>query len=302
MAYSREVQYRALSSLFAANLLGGGSYVVQKLVLTDLPPLTITLLRTFVGALCMVPLLGAAAWRWPFKGRDAWLMLAAGGLGFALPLMLGLLGLRMSTAANGSILVLLEPMGIVILSAIFFRERISRSQGLGLTLGIGGALIVVLSGAGETSLLSSSHLMGNIILAVHGFLWSIYTVAARPLLPVHGSVSIAYGSSLVTLALLAPFWPLELEGLRLGAAALPALGWCVGLGVFVSFLSTVLWMDGLRLAGPIVVAAFVFLQPVTGALLGYFVLGEVLAPVAFIGAALVGSAVLLVARPSEAHV
>jgi drug/metabolite transporter (DMT)-like permease len=287
---------RALAYLWLANILGGLSYAGMRLALDGLPEITIIELRILVALPCFALLLKGESLRWPYHGRDLVLLLIIAIGGFAAPLALGIIGVKLASVANASILVLLEPIGIVVLAALFLGERPRAGQVLGIALGLTGATLVVLSGAGGPLELGRSALTGNLILALHGFLWSLFTVTAKPLLERHSPLSITYCASIVALIALAPFVPLELRGRPLFHGPVwTTLFWVVALGVLVSFGSTLLWVEAVRVVRPIVIAAFVFVQPLVGSLAGYF-LGERLSPFAMMGAALICLAVFVVTR------
>ncbi|MFO0980893.1 MAG: DMT family transporter [Planctomycetota bacterium] len=126
--------------------------------------------------------------------------------------------------------------------------------------------------------------------------WSLFTIAAKPLLQRHRALTITYAASLITLVTLAPLAQIEAHGMTaLASAPLQSLLWVVALGVLVSFGSTLLWIEAVRLVKPVMVAAFVFIQPIVGALLGHLVFGESLSGPGLLGGALICGAVLLVA-------
>ena len=299
-AFCREpaVHGRALFFLFLSNVLGGASFAAMQLARAGLPEITILELRLVVALFCLAPLLGRDSLRWPYDRRDTLRLVLTGTLGFAAPLALGILGLRYSTSTNASILILLEPIGIVLLARLFLKERAALGQTLGMLLGLGGATLVVLGSGGDASLLAGSHLLGNLMLAVHGLMWSVYTIAAKPVLERHGSRPVTYHASWVALLALAPFVPFELRGRPLfHGPALPSLLWVAALGLGVSFAGTYLWIKALAVLRPIVIAVFVFVQPLVGALLGRIVFDDPAGPGTLVGGLMIGLAVLAIAAP-----
>ena len=86
---------RALLAILVANLLGGGSYLLQKLALEGLPPSTITFGRNFIA------LLGMWIWarsrgkvRFKRTRRETGLLFLLGTLSFSAPMLLGVIGTR----------------------------------------------------------------------------------------------------------------------------------------------------------------------------------------------------------------
>lgn len=288
---------RAIVLIAAANVLGGLSYVGQKLALDGLPPATITCLRNVVGLVCLgawiaIARLSFARW----TRADFARALLLGTAAYGMPMLLGVIGIRMSTSANGSILILVEPCAILLLCWLLLRERLGLGQILGVALGLCGALSIVLDGAGEhglADLFKGEYARGNAILALHGVLWGLYTPISKPLADKHGAVEITFLSVLFSLLLLVPWSLAERGEWRAGPQLWPALAWAIGLGVVVTFVSTVLWLAALKHLQASFVAVFIFLQPLAGVLGGMWLLDEPLTQSALWGGLVIALGVLV---------
>jgi len=293
------VKGAALLAIVVANMIGGTTYLAQKVALAGLPPATITLLRNLLALACLFGWAAAGGGlRLSFTRREQVRLVLLGVLAYATPLLLGIAGLRHSTAGNGSILILLEPVAIVFFARLLLGEAVRGGQAAGLLLGLLGALVIVLEGADEVDLFSGAHLRGNLILAAHGILWGLYSPLMAPLVQRHRSLDVTFASMAFALVLLVPAALFEAPDWRAGPELGPALLWTLALGVVGSFGGTLLWVWSLRSLSPNTVAPFVFLQPLAGVLAGHLVLGEVLSEQALLGAALIGGGVLLVILPS----
>lgn len=289
----------ALVAIVVANVIGGTTYLAQKMALPGLPPATITLLRNLLAMGCLFGWAAASGGlRLGFTRREHVRLALLGVLAYATPLLLGIVGLRHSTAGNGSILILLEPVAIVFFARILLGEAVRGGQAAGLLLGLLGALVIVLEGADAADLFSGAHLQGNLILAAHGVLWGLFSPLMAPLLQRHRSLDVTFAAMAWALVLLLPAALLEAPGWQAGPALAPALLWTVALGVIGSFGGTLLWVWSLRALSPGTVAPFVFLQPLAGVLAGHLVLAEVLSEQALLGGALIGAGVLLVILPT----
>lgn len=284
----------ALVAIVLANVVGGASYPAQKLALQGLPPATVTLVRNLVAFVALSLLLRRR--RLDFSGWTRADVVRAGWLGtvaFALPMWLGIIGVQRSTAANASILILIEPVTIVLLAWLFLGERIGPAKFGSIVLGLAGALAMVLEGGSLEDLFSGRHFTGNALLALHGVLWGLHTPIAKPLSARHDAVTLTWLTvafslpiGLVAALLEAPQWQ---AGPELG----PALGWATGLGLVVSFGAVLLWLAALRHIPAASVAGFVFLQPLAGVLIGVGLLGETLSTAALVGGALIVAGVAL---------
>jgi len=287
---------RAAILLVICNLLGGLTYPWQKSALQGLPPATITALRTFLGLLGMA---GWLAWRggglrWPFDRRQTRRVALLGSAGFAAPLLLGAFGVDRSTAVNGALLILLEPVSILVLSHLLLGERVGGTRAAGVALGLAGALCVVGEGLFDATLTTGTHLTGNLMLAASATLWALYTPLAAPLVKSHTPMQVAYGATLAALVLFVPAALLERGEWRGGPGLLPALGYTAALGVCGSFLGVLLWNVALVDLPAPVIAPFILLQPAVGVLAGVLQHGERVSAWAMTGAALAAAGVALV--------
>lgn len=280
--------------IVVANLLGGGSYPVQKLALEGLPPATIALARTLVG----LALLAIWTWHRGFRlaaySRGERLRLLFLGTGaFALPLLLGVIGVERASAANASILILLEPVTIVAFAWLLLGDRVGPLKLVGIGAGLAGALLIVVSGVSVAELFAGDHATGNLILVVHAILWGLYTPIAKPLTERHDAIELTMLTLAAALILLVPAAAGEWNEWSLDGAALVAFGWCAALGVFVSLLGTLLWLAALGRLRASTIAPFIFLQPFVGVLVGTLFLEEVLTRAAIGGGALIVVGVVL---------
>lgn len=286
----------ALAAIVCANVLGGVSYPAQKVALEGLPPATVTLLRNLLALALLLVLVRR---RGPFvrwERRENLRAAAIGIFAFALPMWLGIVGVQLAGetgASSASILILLEPVTIVVLAGLFLGERITGLRVLGVVLGLAGALTIVLEGASLAELFAGERLTGNLVLALHGILWGLYTPLAKPLSARRDALDLCLRVTLVGVVALVPLSLRELSAWSAGPALLPALGWTLALGLFVSFGSTWLWLWALARLDASRVAGFVFLQPLAGVLVGVGLLDERLSTATLAGASLIVAGVAL---------
>ncbi len=290
----------AVVAIAVSNVLGGVSYLWQKLALVGLPPITVILLRNIVALVAMAIMLAVSGnLRWPYDRQATWRLFIVGNVAFALPMVLGIVGVQWSTASNGSILILLEPASILFFSWLLLREFIHRLQVLGILVGLVGALLVVTETAPLEGLFTGQHLWGNVILASHGVLWGLYSPLIKPLLDTYGKpIQLTFASMLLACVSLVPAALFEHDQWQTGPHLAEALWWTLCLGLVVSFAATLLWNVSLTKLRSSTVAPFVFLQPLAGVLAGWFVLDETLTAEALVGGAVIGVGVALVLAPA----
>jgi len=286
---------RALLAILFANFVGGISFLMQKLALDGLPPTTITLGRNLVAlAAMLVWVRSRGGIQFKSTRREHGLMFLLGTMSFTLPMLLGVIGIEKSTAANGSIMILLEPGVILLLSWWLLKESVTWKQIVGIGLGLVGATIIVVKDAPISGLFVEEHLEGNLILILHGILWGTYTPIARILSrtkrPLDVTlISMAYGTTI-----LIPGTLMEASEWQTGPHLVQALVWILVLGLLVTWFGTHAWNYAASILKGRTIAPFLFLQPVAGAASAWVVLGEELSPAAWIGSVIIALGVMLV--------
>src|SRR5262245_58472965 len=127
-----------------AQMLGGLTPVWTKLALQGLGPWTLVFARQAIGlpllfALARAGRSAAPVRRAPWSVRDAALLLLLSWGGFALPQILLAAGVARSTAVVYALLTPLEPIGIVLGSALLLSEGLPLARAVAVALGTIGA-------------------------------------------------------------------------------------------------------------------------------------------------------------------
>ncbi|GJM21544.1 MAG: membrane protein [Planctomycetota bacterium] len=286
---------RGFALIIAANLIGGLTYLGQKQAMEALPPGIVTFLRNLVAIVAMALLLAArGGFRSRYDRAALTRLCVAGVLAFAMPLWLGTLGLRWSTAGNASILILLEPGAILVFSVLLLKERIGRPQQLGVAFGMAGALFIVLDHTSGSDLLAGGMLLGNSLLLLHAVLWGLYSPVMKPLADKHPALELTLLSMLFSMLLLTPIAGVEWLSYEHLPGWETALLWVAGLGLIGSFLGTLWWNASLKVLRASTIAPFVLLQPLAGLLGDWLVRDEVPTRAAWTGAGLIVTGLLCV--------
>lgn len=280
-----------------ANVLGGSTYYLLKEALASWPPSVLILARVLVAA----PLFAATMPRgWVARSTRAdWARLFLIGLvGLAGPHLVGIYGLADTDSMTGAILIGVEPISIVVLSWIFLGDRLTARQSVAIAAAILGGALVVTGGDLARAVDLGRSVRGSALLAVHGVLWAVYTVAAKPTLARVPPRALAGVTTLLSLLAIAPAAALEWGELDLARALQPrSLVLVLALSLGITYGATVVWNAALRRLRPAQMASLIFLQPVTGALLGA-TRGERLGLASLAGAALILAAVFGVREPA----
>jgi drug/metabolite transporter (DMT)-like permease len=258
---------RASLELSSAMILVGSMVVVSKVITTTFPVFLASALRFAIASMILLPLLFKAEHGFPSLGKKDTCMLFfqafAGNFLFSILL---LYGLKLTSAAEGGILLGTVPVVIGLLSFLFLREPLTWNKGIALliaTAGVGAiGSIGTLPSAGQ----GVNPLLGNVFVfgAVVGeALWTILGKA------VSGKVTpltIACLTSCFGLVLFSPLAVYQARSFNFGTVT--PLSWAVlvyyGLGTVGAYI---LWYQGVAKVNASMAGVFTGIQPVSAVVL-----------------------------------
>jgi drug/metabolite transporter (DMT)-like permease len=284
------IDARDWSLLAGLSVLWGGSFFFNGVVLRELPPFTLVLLRVALAALILLPLL--LAYRLPFpKGVEGWRPFIAVALfNNVLPFSLIVVGQTYIPSGLASILNATTPLFTVVVMSAAGEEKLIVRRVAGVIAGLVG--VAILRGAGLG--LDSGQGIGILLCLAAAFSYGIAALLARRTLasspPLATATFQLLASSLMMAVLAAVMerpWQLPMPGLTTWLAVL-------GLAALSTALAYIVFFQVLRRSGATNVMLVTLLVPVTAILLGAFVLGEHIALREIVGALVIGSALLLI--------
>ena len=274
--------------LLVANVVYATSYVVTRLVLDDVPPTILALLRLVVGAAVLVPLGRRASAsdeaRPPGQGARVFWM---GALGFAAAFALSHWGIARSSATNAALLIVVEPLTLVVLGPLLLGEHLTRREAAGAAVAVAGAVLVVLNGVPGVTREILPRWRGDILLVLSGLAYASYSLLGRTVLTDTNAAAITARSIVWGALVMAPLAALEWAA---GARPTPtpaAVAGTLYLALVITAGAYLVWNWALARVEAARAAPFLTVQPVVGALLGAVVLGEPVTRFTAIGGVLV---------------
>src|ERR671935_1753480 len=165
--------------LLVANVVYATSPVVTRVVLDDVPPITLALLRLVLGAAVLIPLGhrgGMTAAR--HRARVFWM----GAVGLAAAFALSHWGIERSSATNAALLIVVEPLTLVLLGPPLLGERLTPREAAGGAGPVAGAGPVVLDGVPGVTLDVLPRWRGDVLLMLSGIAYASYSLIGRTVL------------------------------------------------------------------------------------------------------------------------
>jgi drug/metabolite transporter (DMT)-like permease len=289
VAGARPLWLRAAPILFL--LIWSASFVFLKRGLQDTDPLTFLALR---WACVVTVLLVAFAWVRPRlpAGASAWGKLAVMGLFLQAGYLIGTyLSLKLGVSAGAVALITSQqPILIGLLAPAVAGERVGAVRWAGLLLGVLGACVVILANAAINIAAPAGlffAVMALLSLSASTLWEKRYGVATHP-------VTANLVQCSVGLLVVAPLaWLLEPMHVHWTPALVGSLAYLV---FGTSLVAITLLLAMIRQGEASRVSALFFLVPPATALIAHGVLGEAMAPLAWVGMALAALGIYLVMR------
>lgn len=111
-----------------------------------------------------------------------------GALGIYGFMFLYLVGLSKTTPVSSSIFTSLQPIWVFIIAAAFFKEKITSMKVFGILVGVGGALICILSQRSDD--LASDAFTGNMLCLISSLAYAVYLIVSNRLLKKIGTFTL----------------------------------------------------------------------------------------------------------------
>jgi drug/metabolite transporter (DMT)-like permease len=278
-------------ALVAVQLMFASLAIVAKIALRELSPFGLICARVVLAALVLV-IVREWMGRQPVERRDLPELFAYAFFGVTANMLIFMAGLSRTTATNAVVISATIPVFTVGVAVALRKEAATLGKVIGLGVALVGALTIV--GAGRFSG-GGGRLLGNLLVVLNSLSFSIYLVISRRLLAKYQPMTVVTWNFLFGALGVLPF---GLGPLLHAAPSLSAHGWlCV---VYIALFPTVgsyfLNLFALRRAPASLVAIYIYVQPVLGALMAAAVLGERPGADTFVGGALIGAGIWLVTR------
>jgi len=285
--------------LVGINLLWAGSSLAAKVALVSIPPMTLAFARFALAGLLMY---SVALWRGVdlrVARRDWRAFWAMGILGLALTYLLQYVGLSLTTVSNAALLHATETVFLSILAFIFLREAMPRVKVAGIIVGLFGVYLIIANGWRLPPFSGATE--GNLLIAVALAFEAGSSIVGKGLVARYPILSVVTYQMLSGAVALAPFCVFELlrqsaQGHLMTLPPAPALWSLAYLILPCTVLGYLVWFTVLDKHQASEMSVFLFVQPVAGAFLGAFLLGDRVTPFTVFGAVLVLLAVGLVNR------
>ena len=255
-------------SLFVANLIYAINYTFAKDVMpTFIQPSGFILLRV-TGAVTLFLIFYFLFVNERVEKKDIIRLAICGVFGVAINQLLFFEGLNLTTPINAAIIMTINPVLVIIMSALIIFEKINLRKGIGIALGLVGASTLILNGGSVSG--NTNYTLGNMFVFINAASYGLYLVLVKPMMQKYHPITVMFYVFGFGLLYVLPFGYTELMAVD-WLSFPPIIIWEV---LFVVICTTViaylLNSSALKLLNPSTVSIYIYLQPVLATLFAIF--------------------------------
>lgn len=289
------------------SIIWGVASPVVKHTLTWFTPWVFLTYRFAISTLLAIPYFSVNNIRLPKKSADVWLFILTSFLSGPVTLGLFFLALTKTTALTGSLLTAGSPLLLILAGAYFFRDRITHTEKIGITVTIFGTLLAAFSPFflnGHTNVIGKFE--GNLLMIGATIVDITAALLSKKAMQRGINASLlAQSQFIIGLALYLPLlllhYPISAIASSLLSAPPEAHLGVLYMAIFSGTIAYTLRNLGLRKIEVSESALFSYLQPLWAGMLAVFWLHESITPSYVIGGAVIATGVIIAEYKQNKH-
>ena len=287
---------KAHMAVLGANIIYGVSFSAVKMLTSGyMPPFALNLVRIGVSAPLFWLLFIMKPSKAGIQQRDIPRFFWCAVTGVAINQLMFIKGVSLTTSIHASILSLVSPIFITAAAGWLLREKFTLLKGIGLTLGISGAFLII-SGRQVAGGHVPNMILGDIFIIINAISYSIYFVLVKPLMERYHPIHVVRWVFTFGVFLIFPFGIGEFLQTDFSRLTMGAWGALVLVVLGTTFLAYLLNVYGIKYLGAGITGTYIYTQPLFASIIGILILGEAFTVWMAIAAVLIGCGVLLATR------
>ncbi len=274
-----------LAAVGAATIYGINHTVAKGVMPNYVQPFGFIMIRV-IGAAFLFWIISPLGPKERIERKDYLRMFLCALFGMGFNMLAFFKGLALSTPINSAVLITLTPIIVLILSAIFIKEKVTQTKILGIIVGLLGAVGLIVFGA-EIRQDAPNIPLGNILIILNAIFFGSYLIVAKILIEKYHPFTFMKWLFTLGILICLPFGYqefIEIEWSTLPFNAVWKIAFVVIGTTFFTYLFNIFALTQLKAS---TVSAFVYLQPVLGIIYAVTVGEDSLTTVKILGATLV---------------
>lgn len=286
---------KAKSALLTACLFWAASFIATKIALSSIPPITIVSLRLIISAICFILWIYIKGEKFDLFTRSNIIQLLLLSIfGTGLHYGIQTIGLQFTSASKGGVYAVTAPITILIIAALFLKERITLRKGVGVMIALLGVIIVM----GFDTILDfdlKGNLLGDLLVLISIVMWGIFTVMGKSVTSKMSALKMTAAITIIGAVYMVPAGIYEMYSTSFPLRSINGAAWLsvLFLGITCSFLATLLYVYALSLSESQKVGVYLYTIPPMTQVIAFLVLNEAVGISLLAGSAIVISGLYL---------
>lgn len=249
-------------ALLTVGLIYGANYTIAKSLMPDfIGPYGFILLRV-AGALVFFGMAHQLWVREKVTSRVDFIRLfLCAVFGVAANMLCFFKGLSITSPINASVIMTVNPVLILGLSALILKERLSTLKVLGIIIGMIGALLLITDPFSDGKEIAGINWKGDLLILVNAISYAIYLILVKPLMAKYHAFTVVKWTFTFGLVMVIPFGLGELSAVEWNGLTLSILLRLLFVVLATTFLAYLLNAWALKHVNSSLVGVYIYLQP-----------------------------------------
>lgn len=268
METSRNHIVKAHILLIMMTIVGGLHFIIAKVLMPQyIAPSGMILVRVLSAFIFFGVIHYFSSEKTNFERQDYWRVIICGLLGVAVNQLMFFNGLALSKPINASLIMLVSPVEVLVISILVLKLKVKWWQILGVILGITGAFFLIFSNHTKQA---HEALLGDIFIFINATAWSFYVVLVTPLMRKYPPFKVLTYTFAWGILFVIPFGYQDL--VKVDWQILPIVAWeaFVYVIVLATFFNYYVNTIVLKYITPAQAGVYIYFQPVVASLVAVF--------------------------------
>jgi drug/metabolite transporter (DMT)-like permease len=264
---------RAHLAVLFTNIFFAGNYSLIKTISpSHIGPYGLNVLRVAISLLCFWAVWAFGKGSAGFERRHLGRFLACAVTGVAINQMLFIKGLTLTTTIHAALLILVTPIVVTVFALWVLKERFTVFKALGLSLGIGGAVFLILQR--ESGQQAANYLLGDLLIVLNAIAYAVYFILVKPLMLHYSSLHVTRWVFTFGFFMLLPFGWQQTAAIEWHTFHWQQVLALLYVSVCGTFLAYYFNAFGIQKLGASITGAYIYTQPVFAVLIAVLFVGE----------------------------
>lgn len=288
----------ALLAATAASTIYGINHTIAKGLMPDIIGAYGFILLRVSGAALIFWVISLFYPSEKIEQKDIFRFIACACFGMVINMNMFFKGLELSTPINSSVVITLSPVILLVLSYFILKEKITAIKGVGIGIGLMGALVLILFGA-KTQANAPNIPLGNLLFIVNATSYALYLIFVKNLVTKYSAITLMKFLFLIAFLINLPIGFSEFSEVAWSSLAFSEVWKLIFVVIGTTVLTYLLNIYALKVLSPSVIGAFMYLQPLVATLFAIAMGVDTLTPLRILAAVLIFTGVFLSTRKKK---